>query len=379
MAGKRGHDLGRRLVGPLVALLLTGACAPSAAPPAATTPAPSAKPAAPRPAAQPAAAPAPAPAGPLAQLKYGTQRPVTDAAIFVADARGYFKEAGVEVELVNFASATEMLPALATGQLDLGGTTPVAAVVNAVVRGVDVKTVAERGSHLPGFGYSAMVVRKDLVDSGRVRDYPDLRGLQFGVGAPLKAAGGSAELMVALERGGLQWEDATATALSFPDMDAALQNGALDAIIVAEPWVSKAVAEGYGVRWKGMDEVYPDHMLAGLAYSPLMVQQRPEAARGFMVAYVRGVRDYLDAVNKGRGKDELLSIIAQYSTLKDRAVLERMTLHGVKPEPYVDRESVSRDLDMYLRWGTINEVVDLDLLIDDQWVKYAVDRLGPYR
>ena len=68
-------------------------------------------------------------------------------------------QAGVEVELVNFASATEMLPVLATGQLDAGGTTPVAAGVNAVARGVDVKTVAEYGTthwlSLPTVGTAA--------------------------------------------------------------------------------------------------------------------------------------------------------------------------------------------------------------------------------
>ena len=98
-----------------------------------------------------------------------------------------------------------------------------------------------------------------------------------------------------------------------------------------------------------------------------------------MVGYVRGVRDYLDAVQKGQGKDDLLSVIQQYSVVKDRAALERMTLYGVKPDPYVSRESVASDLEAYLRWGTVTERVDLDRLIDDQWVQYAADKLGPYR
>src|SRR5262249_26163459 len=131
--------------------------------------------------------------------------------------------------------------------------------------------------------------------------------------------------------------------------------------------------------WKGIDEVYPNNMLAGLGYSPVMVRDRPDAARAFMVGYVRGVRDYVDAVTRGRGKDELLAIIAQYSAVKDRAVLARMRLHGARPDPFVNRESVARDQEAYLRWGTVTERVDLDRLIDDQWVQYAVDTLGPYR
>jgi NitT/TauT family transport system substrate-binding protein len=369
MTGERPPARGRAAAAALAALLLLAAAcgAPAAAP------APAAEPAAP-------AAPPPSAASPppLAPLKYGSLRGTGDIGIFIADAKGYFKEAGVEVELVNFASATEMLPALATGQLDAGGTTPVAAVVNAVARGVDVKTVAERGSILPGFGYSAVVVRKDLIDSGRVRDYPDLRGLQIGVGAPLKAGGGSVQLLAALEKGGLQWEDVSPIALGFPDMVAALGNGSVDATVMSEPWVSNATTGGYGVRWKGLDEVYPGQMLAGIGYSPVMTQQRPDAARAFMVAYVRGARDYLDAIERGRDKDEVLSIMAQYSQM-DRAALERMGMPGVKPDPFVNREAVARDIENYVRWGTVTERVELDRLIDDQWVQYAVDKLGPYR
>ncbi len=364
----------------LALLVLAGACAPATARP---TPMPAS--AAPAPAAPlgtgVAASGGAAPAGAvpvLLPIRYGTQRPVADAAIYLADARGYFREAGVAVDLITFGSAAEMVPALATGQLDVGGITPVAGVVNAVARGVDVKTVAERGSNLPGFGFSAVVLRRDLVETGRVRDYPDLRGLQIGIGAPLKAAGGSVQLLATLEKGGLDWDDVTAVAMDLPDLVAALQNGGLDAIIVAEPFVSQTVAGGFGVRWKGMDEIYPNNMLAGLGYSPVMVKDRPEAARAFMLGYVRGVRDYVTAVTTGRDKDVLLSIIAQYSIVKDRAALERMTLHGVKPDPFVNRESVARDLAAYVRWGTVPEPVDLDRLIDDQWVQYAVDRLGPY-
>ena len=49
--------------------------------------------------------------------------------------------------------------------------------------------MAERGSILPGFGYSAIVVRKDLVDSGLLRDFPDFKGLRVAIGAPAKGAG----------------------------------------------------------------------------------------------------------------------------------------------------------------------------------------------
>jgi NitT/TauT family transport system substrate-binding protein len=120
-------------------------------------------------------------------------------------------------------------------------------------------------------------------------------------------------------------------------------------------------------------------MIAGVAYSPVFASQKPAAARAFMVAYVRAIRDYNDALNKGQGREQLYAILAEYSTIKDRAVLERMTLPSINPDPFVNRTSVSIDQEAYLRLGTVKERVDLERIIDDQYVQYAVERLGPYR
>jgi hypothetical protein len=122
--------------------------------------------------------------------------------------------------------------------------------------------------------------------------------------------------------------------------------------------------------------VYPDHMLGGVVYGPNFTARRPDQGRGFMVAYVRAVRDYIDSIVDGRTNDEIISLLAQYSAVKDRAILERMVLPGFRSDPFVNRDSVARDLEAYLRWGSVTERVPLDRVIDDQFVQYAVDKLG---
>jgi NitT/TauT family transport system substrate-binding protein len=356
--------------------LLAACAAPAAAPPAAPAAvAPSAAGAV----AAPTAATAPSAPVELTHVTYASQRAVSDAAIFIAHAKGYYREEGLDVEIVNFPGANDMIPALATGQLDTGGTAPNAAFINAVLSGVDVKTVAERATNTPGHGFAALVVRKDLVDSGRFRDYADLAGKSVGVSPPPAAGQMSVDLLMALDKAGLRWDDVDARALALPELDLALRNGSLDLILAVEPWVSQAVSGGYGVRWKGVDEVYPNHMTAGVGYSPIFAAEKPGAARAFAVAFVRAIRDYYDAVTTGQGKDQLYDILQEYSTIKDRAVLERMVLPGAKPDPYVDRETVATDQEAYLRLGTVKERIDLDRLIDDQYVRYAVERLGPHR
>jgi NitT/TauT family transport system substrate-binding protein len=125
-------------------------------------------------------------------------------------------------------------------------------------------------------------------------------------------------------------------------------------------------------------EFYTNHMLGAFAYAPSFAAQQPDAAQAFMVAYTRAAREYNTSLRTGDRKDELFGILTEYSTLKDRRVIEQVVLPGVKPDPYINRESVARDLEAYLKLGTVKERVAIDRLIDDQYVRYAAEKLGTY-
>jgi len=51
---------------------------------------------------------------------------------------------------------------------------------------------------------------------------------------------------------------------------------------------------GVGTRWFYDYEVNPDHQVAAVLYGPAFVREQPEAARRWMVGYLRGVRDFND-------------------------------------------------------------------------------------
>ncbi len=91
---------------------------------------------------------APAPgAGPiLTRLRIGQVGGLSDAAIFIADDKGFFREQGIELEMARFNSAAQMVAPLATGQLDIGGGAPSVGLFNAIARGIPVKIVADKGN-----------------------------------------------------------------------------------------------------------------------------------------------------------------------------------------------------------------------------------------
>jgi ABC-type nitrate/sulfonate/bicarbonate transport system substrate-binding protein len=372
-----GTQPARALVALTIALALGVACARPSAPGAAPASAPPAAPAAGagQPAAAPAAEPAvAAPLSPPVDVKLSIFGSITDAGIFIALDREYFRAEGLNVETVPSDSALKIIPFLATGQVDVSGISQSPALFNAVGRGVPIKAVADKGRISRDHGYAALVVRKDLVDSGRVRDYADLRGLR--VNSPGRGTASWGLLARALEAGGLTPADVESEELTQPDVIPALANRALDAALLLEPFVSAAATRGVGVRWKGADEFAPDAQNGILAYAPQFVQTQPEAARRFMVAYLRGVRDYVDAFNTGTGQDEIVDILIKHTPIKDRAVYATMAPAGFEPNGRINVEFLRAEQDLYAREGLLTDPMDLAALVDHQYVDYAAARLG---
>ena len=313
----------------------------------------------------------------MVKVKGGSQVSGSEVALFLAKEKGYFKEQGIEVENVRFASASEVVPALATGQLDVGGVGVNAATLNAVGRDAGIKLVADKGSDQPGRGWMALVVRKDLAD--QIKDYKDLKGRTIGMTPPLNATANSVDVDKALKKGGLTYADVKVVNLSFPDMAAALSNKGIDVAMLNEPFVASAVEQGLGVRWKSADEIYPGHQVSTIAYSSSFIKDKPDAARRFMVAYVKGARDYNTVYDKGLDKTEILSVVANYTNVKNPKSLEKAAPVGINPDGYVNVDSVAEDQEWFLAKGKIKEKVDLNVLIDNSYADYAVQKIGKYK
>ena len=159
--------------------LLVAACAAPAAPsPSAPARPGAARPRRPRPSSsvQPTAAAPAQSAGEPARVRVGTIGSLSDSGLFIAQDRGYWQEQGLNVDLVPFDNVGLMVPAMGTGQIEVGAGSTAPGLFNAVRRDVPLKIVADKGNAAPGFGFSALVLRKDLADSGAIRDFPDLRG-----------------------------------------------------------------------------------------------------------------------------------------------------------------------------------------------------------
>ncbi len=316
------------------------------------------------------------------KVNVGVLNAAGDIGLFIAQERGYFKAEGLDVTLSLLDSAVKMVPLLGTGDLDVGGGATSASLYNAADRQIDVRVVASRARTAPGFLYQGLLVRKELVDSGRYKTYADLKGLKFGFAAPGSTPLSS--LNEVLKKGGLKFADVNVTYLNFGAQVAALQSGAIDATVLIEPYLSQVVKQGSAVLITPTEAYYPGAEVSVLLYGDKFIKQRPDVAKRFMKAFLRGVRDFDDAIDAGKWKqgpvaDGVIAIFARNANMPE-ATIRAMTPQYGDPDGIVNVESLRTDLAFFKETGdVISKVITADMLVDLSFTKAAAKELGPYK
>jgi NitT/TauT family transport system substrate-binding protein len=221
------------------------------------------------------------------------------ATLYVADSRGLFAKYGLDVDVQSVRSGTEVIAFLTQGKVDVGGIAIVASTWNAWVKGMDLRIIAPGGLEPMKGSPTRLLVRKDLVDSGRVKTVADLKGMKVGMaGGP--GSGGEYLAAKALERGGLTIRDVQALNLGNADMPLAFANKSLDAGILGSPYADQALAAGNAVALA--EDLTPGAMTVAFVSSGKLLKERPEVARRFVLALMEAARmmqgsDYLSAEN----------------------------------------------------------------------------------
>jgi ABC-type nitrate/sulfonate/bicarbonate transport system substrate-binding protein len=306
-------------------------------------------------------------------VRAGDLRLPSDAYTYMGIEKGYFQEQGIEVALEQFDTAARMIAPMGAGQLDVGRGTNSAGLFNAIARGVPIKIVANLARVIPGINNYALVIRSDL--SGEIRSYADLRGRTLAYNG--QGTGNEVDVDRVMQKANLTIDDAEAVPMPFPDMVPALGNGAIDAALLVEPFITLGLQRGVLARWRDGSDFALGHELSMLMYAPGFAQERPEVARRYMAAYLRGLRDYYEAFFGGkRNQDEVIGVLTKYTNIKDPNLYKQMAPHGVDPNGRVNVESLKADQEWFLARGQQQARVDMDQAVDHEYVNAALERLG---
>ncbi len=323
---------------------------------------------------------APGMAADIVEVRVGTNNVVSDAPFFIANKKGYFQEQGIKIVFVSFDAGPKMIAPLGTGQLDVAAGAMSAGLFNAAARGINIKVVADKGSTPLGYDYMPILVRKALVDSGKVKSFKDLKGMKVAQAA--KGGSPGSKLNEALKSVGLGYKDVQHEYISYPQHVMALMNGAIDASVTTEPSATQAVERGAAVRFSATDP-YPNQQIAVLLYGGDFIRTMPQFAKKFMVAYLKGARFYNDALKDGKfagpNAAEVIAILAHDSNVKDPALYKKMTPNGIHPDGTLNEASLRKDLAFYKEQGYLEGDVSVEQVVDTSFVNTALKELGPYK
>ena len=204
----------------------------------------------------------------------------------IAERRGYFKDEGLNVEIVDFPGGAKALQAMVGGSADVvSGAYEHTITMQA--KGINIESIALQGR------YNGIVlgIRKDK--AGGFKSLKDLKGMSIGVTAP----GSSTNHFVnnLLTKNGLKPDDVSIVGVGAgAGAVAAIKKGSVDAISNLDPVINILETEGDIVvvvdsrTAKGMKEVYGGAYHAGSIYAPVeWVKKNPNTAQAVVNAMVR--------------------------------------------------------------------------------------------
>lgn len=306
----------------------------------------------------------------------------SDIGFYIADDKGWFKDEGIEIEMVRFDSGARMIAPMSTGEIDVGTGAISAGLYNAFERSITMHIVADKGRNVKGMSFQGLLVRKALLDSGEVKSVKDLKGRKMAFTGP--GANDSAVMDEALRKVGLAgFNDVQSNYLGLPGHLPAYQNGAIDASIVPEAFRTAILKSGAAGELMPVADLRNNDQVGAVVYSDVFVTKRRNVAQKLMNAYIKGVRYYNDTLKdgkiSGRHADEIIDSMAKHGNLKDKAKLREIIPTAIDGDGRLEVSSLAADLDFYKRQGLVKSKITVNDAVDHSFVEAAVKALGPYK
>jgi NitT/TauT family transport system substrate-binding protein len=293
-------------------------------------------------------------------VRIGDNLAISNAGIYIAMDKGYFKEQGIRTETSVFASAAKMVGALTAGELDVTMGTASAGLFNAIGQGAGYRIVADKGQARAGTGYILLAVRKDLADSGQVKGVQDLKGRKvsdFAKGGILSYLLGKMA-----EEVGLTIKDFDVTYLGAPNQLTALESKAIDAAVTVEPWGANFEDRGVAVRYRTADQVkgLGPVQVAAVVYAEKFIKERRAVAQRWMNAYLKGAELYNA---KGVQDPEVAAIIEKFTKVPAKAIKTAIP-HYQDPRGRPNLDSLADQIRWFVANGYMPQALPVDKVVD---------------
>jgi NitT/TauT family transport system substrate-binding protein len=306
---------------------------------------------------------APAPAQTLEKVTYLFPAPPllpAFAPIRLAQGKGYFKDAGLEVSFAVGRGGVDVAKQVGAGNAPIGGIVGDGPIM---VRGNDVpvKIVAVFG----GKGFVQLVVRED---SG-IEKPADLKGKTITVMSYQDTT--FYALLGLLASAGLTQNDVNIQSVGPTGVWEFVATGKSVGMAGVPDWIPPVQAAGVKVKVIPTDEYFP-HMAQGIAVSDQTIKDKPEMVRKFVKAALRGMKDIMDDPDKEA--DNFVRFVPEWKG-KEGAVkfafnmYAKLVYPGQKELGEVNADRLAKLQDFYLAKGFIQKATPVEELYSNAFIK----------
>jgi len=274
------------------------------------------------------------------------------APFFLAEDKGYFEDAGVDVELLaKGGTSGETYQLVSTNNVTAGGATWGAGLFNATEAGASLSVIASV-SRVPESGPNPapFVV---AADSG-ITSVEQVAGKRVGI--PGDGGFGVYSVAKALEAGGLDLDDVELVNVGPPETGPALVGGSIDAAWSIEPISSSLESEGIAQEILPID-YHAGTELGALVFSTEYVDAHPDAVVAFTAAYLRAAAELQDGGWDDPANQE---IIAKYTELPVET-LTSLALTEQDPTGEIDWADVHAQEQFFRDRGTLEYEGEADV------------------
>jgi len=287
--------------------------------------------------------------GGLIPVKVGAIPIVDVAPLHLGVAKGFFKQQGLDVEIINSTGGSAVVPGVVSGQLDFAFANVVSMIV-ARSQGIELKALAEGNSSTgkQGDDFCGLVVaanspiRSARSLSGRTVAVNNLKNIsETSVRASIRKAGGDPSNVNFVE-------------LPFPEMPAAVAAHRVDAALVVEPFLTLSKDQGAHVIASSFVDAAPNLTVATYFTSQQTIDERRNVVDRFTAAVTRSLAYAQTHPQEAR------QVLLTYTQIPPD-VANRLTLPAWPAQ--INRGSVQTISELAVQDGLVSRKVDVTAML----------------
>lgn len=293
---------------------------------------------------------------------------------YIAHERGYFKDAGLDIQLKFFEAAQPMAVGIASGDADFGVTAMSGGLISLADKGA-IKVIGGALAEEKGTLGNIILASNQAYDAG-LTDPSKLAGKSFGI----TTAGSSFHFMAhkIAQANNIPMSEIQLRPLQkLGAVVGALSSGQIDAWAI-QPNVAKKLLRENAAKQIGLVADYaPDYQVTTAFTSTKNAQQEREMTQAFVKAYARAIDDYnaafVDKTADDAERDELARIVHQYVEKDSPFETARQNLIDgamrVNKNLDLSLNSCVEQLEWFKSEGMVKEAVTQEQLFDTSYVK----------